>query len=399
MSEVSGNTEITGAELLERARALGPKLRERCAQAEAQRSIPAETIQEMQDAGLFRVLQPKRWGGYELPPMAYFDIEMELAKHCPSTAWVYGVVAVHAWQLAVFSDAAQKDVWGDDTSTLISSSYMPVGKVEHVEGGYMLSGRWGFSSGSDHCDWVFLGAFVPPKEEGQRPDMRTFLVPRKDYTIDDNWNVSGLRGTASNDIVIDPPVFVPEHRTHRFADGFKCDSPGNKENTAALYRVPFGQLFNRSVSTSAIGMLDGAIEVFVETQSKRVARGDGRKVAGDPSLVAALAEARAVARDLRVVLNANMAELMAYAEKGEVPPMETRVAFRYDSSRVVDACRTAVINLFAVAGGGAAWVTHPIQVYFQALMVARQHHANNPEKPGANFGNVSLGASTTDFFI
>lgn len=396
---MSENTEITGAELLERVRALGPKLRERSAQAEAQGSIPKETIQEMQDAGLFRVVQPKRWGGYEMHPNVYFDIEMELGRYCPSTAWVYGVVAVHAWQLAVFADEAQKEVWGEDTSTLISSSYMPVGKVEHVEGGYMLSGRWGFSSGSNHCDWVFLGAFVPPKEEGQRPDMRTFLVPRKDYKIEENWDVSGLRGTSSNDIVIDPPVFVPEHRTHRFADGFKCDSPGNKENTAPLYRIPFGQLFNRSVSTSAIGMLEGAIEVFIETQSKRVARGDGRKVASDPSVLNALAEARATARDLRIVLRQNMNELMAKAEKGEVASIEERVAFRYDSSRVVDRCRSAVMELFAVAGGGAAWKTHPIQVYMQALMVARQHHANNPEKPAANFANVSIGAKTTDFFI
>lgn len=396
---MSEKTEITGAELLERVRALGPKLRERSAQAEAQRSIPKETIQDLQDAGLFRVVQPKRWGGYELHPNVYFDIEMELGRYCPSTAWVYGVVAIHAWQLAVFADAAQQDVWGSDDTTLISSSYMPVGKVEHVDGGYMLSGRWGFSSGSNHCDWVFLGGFVPPKEEGQRPDMRTFLVPRKDYRIEENWDVSGLRGTASNDIVIDPPVFVPEHRTHRFADGFKCDSPGNKENTAALYRIPFGQLFNRSVSTSAIGMLEGAIDVFIETQSKRVARGDGRKVSGDPSVLVALSEARATARDLRVVLHRNMDELMAYAEKGEVPSIDERVAYRYDSARVVDKCRSAVMDLFAVAGGGAAWNTHPIQVFLQSLMVARQHHANNPEKPAFNFGNVSIGGNTTDFFI
>ena len=396
---MSEHTEITGELLLERVRALGPALVARRAQTEAEGAIPAETIAEMQDAGLFRVLQPKRWGGYELHPNVYFDIEIELARYCPSTAWVYGVIAVHAWQLAVFSDAAQQEVWSKDTSVLISSSYMPVGKVEHVEGGFMLSGRWGFSSGSNHCDWVFLGAFAPPKEEGQRPDMRTFLVPRGDYRVETNWDVSGLRGTASNDIVIDPPVFVPEHRTHRFADGFKCDNPGNALNTAPLYRIPFGQLFTRSVSTSAIGMLEGAIDVFMETQSKRVARGDGRKVAGDPSVLRALAEARAVARDLRVVLHQNMNELMGYAERGEVPSVEVRVGYRYDSARGVERCRDAVMELFAVAGGGAAWNTHPIQNFMQSLIVARQHHSNNPEKPAMNFGGVSIGASTTDFFI
>lgn len=399
MSAVSGNSEITGEVLLERTRALGPKLRERVAQTEANRVLPKETIQEMQDAGLFRVVQPKRYGGYELSPQVYFDIEMELARHCPSTAWVYGVVAIHAWQLAVFDERAQEEVWGQDTSVLISSSYMPVGKVEHTEGGFLLSGRWGFSSGSDHCDWAFLGAFVPPKEEGQAPDMRTFLVPRSDYRIDDTWHVSGLRGTGSNDVVIDEPIFVPAYRTHRFSDGFKCDNPGNAVNTSTLYRMPFGQLFNRSVSTSSIGMLEGAIEAFIETQSKRVARGDGRKVSTDPSVLRAISEARATVRDLRCVLASNFRELEAFAAAGEVPPLETRVAFRYDSARVVDRCRAQMVELFAAAGGGAAYESHRLQVFMQALMVARQHHANNPEKPGLNFGGVSIGNKTTDFFL
>ena len=399
MGEVSANSEITAEVLLERTRALGARLRERVANTEASRTLPKETIAEMQEAGLFRVLQPKRYGGYELSPQAYFDIEMELARHCPSTAWVYGVVAVHAWQLAVFAEQAQEEVWGEDTSTLISSSYMPVGKVTHVDGGFTLSGRWGFSSGSEHCDWVFLGAFVPPKEEGQAPDMRTFLVPRKDYRIEDTWHVSGLRGTGSHDIVIDEPVFVPAHRTHRFADGFKCDNPGNAVNPSPLYRIPFGQLFNRSVSTSSIGMLEGAIEAFIETQSKRVARGDGRKVATDPSVLRALAEARATAHDLRCVLAANFRDLEAIAARGEIPDLEKRAAYRYDAARVVERCKTQMVELFAAAGGGAAYESHRLQVFMQALMVARQHHANNPEKSGLNFGGVSIGNKTTDFFL
>lgn len=396
---MSEKTQVTGAELLERVRELGPKLVERRAQTEKDGAVPDITVQEMQDAGLFRVLQPKRWGGYEMHPNVYFDIEIELGRYCPSTAWIYGVIGVHAWQLAVFADEAQQEVWGDDDSVLISSSYMPVGKVEHAPGGFTLSGRWGFSSGSNHCDWVFLGAFVPPKEEGQRPDMRTFLVKKGEYRIEDNWDVSGLRGTSSNDIVIDEPVFIPEHRTHRFADGFKCESPGNKENTGALYKIPFGQLFNRSVSSSSIGMLEGAIDVFIETQSKRVARGDGRKVSSDPSLLDALADARATVRELRSVLTLSMNNLMEYAEKGETPPIEERVAYRYDSSRVAAKCQASVLRLFAASGGGAAWKTHPIQAFTQPLLVARQHHANNPEKPGMNYANVSMGANTSDFFI
>ena len=396
---VSRQNQVTAEELVERARALAVRLDERSAATEAARQLPAETIAEMQEAGLFRVLQPTRWGGYAMDPMVFFRCQMEMAKACPSTAWVYGVVAVHNWQLALFDDRAQQEVWGEDSSTLISSSYMPVGKVQHTEGGYLLSGRWGFSSGSDHCDWVFLGAFVPPREEGQQPDMRTFLVPRRDYRLDDTWHTSGLRGTGSKDVVIDEPVFVPEYRTHRFADGFRLKSPGNTLNPEPLFRLPFGQLFVRSVSTSTIGMLEGATDRFIAGQRERVARGDGRKVQDDPSTQAAIAEARATVHDLRTVLAHNMATLMAYAEANEDIPVDLRVAYRYDSARVVEKCRRAMLDLFAAAGGGAIFESHPLQRYFQAINAARAHYANNPEKPGINFARVSMGLRTTDYFI
>lgn len=399
MNALSEHQEVDKETIVARARELAPKLRERRGKAREDRKLPDETIEEMQDAGLFRVLQPKRWGGYELDPMAFFDAEIELGRACPSTAWVYGVLAVHAWQLALFDEQAQEDVWGDDDSTLISSSYMPVGKVSRTDDGFMLSGRWGFSSGCDFGDWVFLGAFVPPEGDGGPPDMRTFLVPRRDYEIDDTWFVSGLQGTGSKDIVIEEPVFVPEYRTHRFSDAFKMDSPGNAVHSSPLYHVPFGQLFVRSVSTSSIGMLKGAIDAFVATQKKRVARGDGRKVTDDPALQKALAEAQAVARDLHVVLEKDMEVLMGLAREGEDIPVDLRVAYRYNSGRVVEQCQNAMVELFRVAGGGAAFSSHELQPYMQALMVARQHHANNPEKPAMNFGCVSLGMKTSDFFI
>ena len=184
--------------LLERARALIPVLKSRSEAATAARCLPKETIQDMQDAGLFRVLQPKRYGGYEHDPQVFYEIQMALAEGCMSTAWVYGVIGVHPFQLGLFDPKAQADVWGKDDSTIISSSYQPVGKVERVEGGFRLSGRWGFSSGCDHCSWVFLGALIPPAEPGGPPEMRTFLLPRTDYQIVHDWNVFGLQATGSH---------------------------------------------------------------------------------------------------------------------------------------------------------------------------------------------------------
>ena len=216
--------------LCSRARALIPVLRARALETAKLGQLPPATIDDFQQAGFFRIMQPKRYGGYELPPHAFFEVQMLLAEGCMSSAWVLGVVAIHNWQLGMFDARAQQDVWGKDSSILISSSYMPVGKVKHVDGGYRLSGRWGFSSGSKHCEWVFLGAVIPPKSEGDAPDYRTFLVPRSDYKIIDNWDVSGLEGTGSHDIVVED-AWVPEHRTHRAMDGFTGNNPGCKENT------------------------------------------------------------------------------------------------------------------------------------------------------------------------
>ncbi len=157
-----------------------PTLKARSDSATAARCLPIETIRDMRDAGFFRVLQPRRFGGFELDPQTFFDIQMTLAEGCMSTGWVYGVVGVHPFQLARFDPRAQEDVWGKDDTTLLSSSYQPVGRVERLEGGYRLSGRWGFSSGCDHCNWVLLGALIPALEVGAPPEMRTFLLPRSD---------------------------------------------------------------------------------------------------------------------------------------------------------------------------------------------------------------------------
>src|SRR5688572_10535982 len=217
-------------ELVGRARALIPTLRERAHRADELRRIPEETIADFEQAGFFRMLQPVRWGGFEVDPKTFFEVQRTVARGCASSAWVLGVVGVHAWQLALFEEQAQKDVWGDDSRTLISSSYAPTGTIERADGGFRVSGRWSFSSGCDHADWVFLGGFAPSPAD-RPPDMRTYLLPKSDYRIDDNWHVAGLKGTGSKDIVVDG-AFVPEHRTHKLIDGFRCKSPGNAINTS-----------------------------------------------------------------------------------------------------------------------------------------------------------------------
>ena len=196
----------TPEELVARAHAMIPVLKARAKECIANRDVSEQTIVEMKAAGFFKILQPKRWGGYEMHPNVFFEVQKALAEGCMSTGWMYGVVGCHPYELALFHNEAQEEVWASDSDMLVSSTYQPVGKVTRVEGGFRLSGHWGFSTGSVHCGWVLLGAVVPPENPGDPFDMRTFLLPRSDYAIDeDAWHVFGLQGTGSHDIIVDGP--------------------------------------------------------------------------------------------------------------------------------------------------------------------------------------------------
>ena len=389
-------------ELLRRATALGAALRERANEGDALRHLPPRTVIDLHDAGLFRVLQPSRFGGYELPPKTLFDLQIALGRVCPSTAWVYGVLSVHHWQLGLFPAEAQDEVWGRDSTTLISSSYAPTGKIERVRGGYRLSGRWSFSSGCDHAQWVFLGGFVPPDGPDAKPDMRTFLLPRADYAIDDNWFTSGLKATGSKDIVVDG-AFVAEHRTHKLIDGFRLDNPGNALNTSPVFRMPFGQIHVRSVSTPALACALGALDVYNESTASRLAATDQSRVSEDPASQLCAAECESVVDHALLVLHRNLDELYGYAveAKDGVPkmPVDRRVRFRHESALAARESASVVARLFTQSGGRAVFQSHPLNRFFQDVHVIRAHYANNPEGPGRNFGRVLFGQRSQDYFV
>jgi len=387
----------TREELVQRARDLAPTLLERAKKASELRRVPDETIEDFHRLGFFKVVQPKRYGGYEMNPSIIFDLQLELGRGCASSAWVYGVLNVHMWQLALFAPEAQDEVWKDDPTTLISSSYMPVAKTEWVDGGIKLSGRWSFSSGCDACDWVFLGGFAP-KEEGQPPDMRTFLVPRSDYEIIDNWFVSGLKGSGSKDVVVDG-AFVPDHRMHKFIDGFKQRSPGNEINSSPVYRYPFGQIHVRSVSTPAVGAAFGALDAYIEFMKAKVSQATGGKASDSAANSAVAAEATALLDREVLTLQRNFEEMFGYLERGEKLPLERRVQFRNDSACAVRVSTEVVQKLFVACGARAAFEDHPINRHFQDIHAIRLHYANSPDGPASNFGSVLFGKPSTDFFI
>ena len=391
--------QLTDAEMLcRKAKDLVPVLRERSAETASLGKLPDATIEAMQAAGFFRIMQPARFGGFEMDPGVFFRVQMTLAEGCMSTAWVLGVVAIHNWQLALFDEKAQQDVWGDDDSTLISSSYMPVGKVTRVDGGYQLSGHWGFSSGSRHCDWAFLGTMVPPEKEGEAPDYRTFLVPRSDYDIVDNWDVSGLEGTGSNDIVVDD-AYVPEYRSHRSVHGFECNSPGNAVNSHPIYRLPFGQIFVRAVCSSAVGALKGVTDSYIAVNKDRVGLNDGNKIATDPDAQMALAMAISTVDECETVMFRNFDRMLDAARAGTTLPMDERIKMRFDASLVAGKCSDAINHMFIACGAQGIFRDHPLNRAWLDINAGRTHVANNPFKFGRNLGGTLMGQENTDFFL
>lgn len=362
--------------LIARARAMIPALKARARQCTLGGNVPAETIAEMQEAGFFRVLQPGRWGGYEMHPNVFFEIQKALAEGCMSTGWVYGVLGCHPFELALFHDQAQADVWGADDTMLVSSTYQPVGKVELAEGGFHLSGRWGFSSGSKHCGWVLLGAMI--WRDGEPPEMRTFLLPRSDYRIiDGTWDVFGLQGTGSFDIEVDR-AFVPAYRTHKASDGFACTNPGQAENDGPLYSLPWAQVFVRSVSTAAFGGARAALDGAVQIMKDRVSTNTGKASKADPLLHAAIARAHAQILEMELALTATFDDLMATATRGEAIPMEKRVLYAYQSSTVVRRLAELIDGVVQLLGGRAIYMSSPVIQPWLDLNAARAHVANDP---------------------
>src|SRR6266480_6354668 len=245
--------DVADAAMIGRAKALVPQLRERSSRTEELRRLPPETERDLHDAGLFRIVQPKRVGGSEFDYVALVDCADAIGQADASVAWNFANLASHQWMLGMFDKRAQDLVWNKDPDALIASSFIfPAGRARKVEGGYVLRGRWPFSSGVDSSEWNMLASVVSSDDEADGIEYRIFLLNKSDYKIKDTWNSAGLGGTGSNDVEVED-AFVAEPMTIAVSDLAGGPTPGSAVNPNALYALPVFSLFPYVLSGAALG--------------------------------------------------------------------------------------------------------------------------------------------------
>ena len=382
-------------EALERARALVPALRERAARAETARRMLPETEADLHRTGLFRFLQPKRYGGMELDFPAFFEVPAALARGCASTAWNVFNLGAHHWTLALFDERAQHDVWGENPDALIASGIAyPQGQARRVEGGYILSGRWNFSSGVDMSEWNQLSAIV---RDGERPaDYRMCLLHKTQYEVIDDWHVLGMRGTGSKTVVA-RDVFVPEYRAVCMLDARGGTRfAGARVSTNPLYHVPLAAVGSLGLGGAAVGNAQAALEFATDMVKERSTSYTAMKMRDFQAVQLRIGAAAAKIDAAQLVMRAICAEAHDIARRGAVPDMPAKLRYRRDLAYGAQLCTEAVDMLHAMAGANGIYDREPLERIFRDAHALGGHISFSFDAQVSAWGLGALGGEVNN---
>jgi 3-hydroxy-9,10-secoandrosta-1,3,5(10)-triene-9,17-dione monooxygenase len=373
-------------EALRRARDLVPTLRARAQKCEEARGLLPENEKLLHETGLFRFHQPKIFGGMELPFVAVVDIVAELARGCPSTAWNVGNLGCHHWILGYYEPETQHEIWDKNPDVLIASSIaLAAGRGRKTKGGYIVSGKWPFSSGVDNSDWNMLAVTV--YEDEKAVDWRLCLVPKSDYQILDTWYAMGMVGTGSKDIEV-KEVFVPERRALELT---RCrgglNHPGAALNKSDLFKVPLVAVAGHPLSATVLGAAEGAYEHVAKVFAQRTGTYTGAKVADFQAVQVKLARARCLIDSARYL----MRESAKMFQDHDGLDVEAKLRLRAQNAFAVSQSREAVETLWSFYGANAIYTRDPLQRYLRDVQAASQHFSFNFDIAGAAFGSVALG--------
>lgn len=383
------------AQLVDRARDLGPVLVERARQAELDRRVSKETDRDFREAGFYRALQPARYGGMELDYGAQTAFARELGRSCASSAWVGGILACHGWVAGMFPDQAQGEIWGDDADVAVATSFLPVGVSAERNGDDLhISGRWRFSSGVDHCGWAVLMVPVPAEGGNGPPDPVFAMVDLAHCKVEDAWNSAGLTASGSNDIVVESAV-IPPYRMMRVRDLRGEATPGSDTHGSYLYRLPLFAVFPFNIIGPALGAARGALDAVIADLTSR------QSVTGaDLSRVATVHQRIGKATALLDAADAVMAqlrgEIVSKGQASEAFEMVERGRYRLNLGHVAQNCCDAVDELLPLTGGRGLETSHPMQRAWRDVHAVSQHIGLVWDLQTGLYGNILLGHGSPD---
>jgi 3-hydroxy-9,10-secoandrosta-1,3,5(10)-triene-9,17-dione monooxygenase len=387
------------AEILARVRKLRPDIDARALAAEKARRVPAETMDALRNADVFRMMQPKRFGGFEYGPAELAQIGFELGRACGSTGWCGTLAVCFGWMTAFFPLEAQQEVW-DNPDNLLAVSYVPTPKVEVVEGGIRISGSWPWASGVDSAKWLILSAMIPGKDGP--PTLAWCLVPVSDVIVDhDSWNVSGLQGTGSKTVAIADPVFVPKHRILPLGAVFSGKVPGLDVagNDQARFGYPtFGPT---ALVAPIVGMAQGALDAFTETArgARRMARpGVFEKVAESALIQSLIGEASARIDAAQTLMVTSLREGQDLVRAGGTPDIELRVRIRRNHGFAARTSSEVVNMIYAKSGATAADEKNRVQRFWRDANTAALHSSIDWDTLSALYGTQQLGLQPQGIF-
>ena len=373
---------MTREEALARARDLAARLGRYVDEAETNRRLPKEAVQAMADSGLLPMVRPARWGGFEMDWMTLLDCVAEVGKVSGSLGWCFCFLMQHQWVLSYFPEAAQAAVHGGDPDPRIVTSFGAFGRAEPEPGGYKLSGDWSFGSGGDHCNWAIVGAPVI----GPQPGMRWFLLRQGQFSIRDTWNSVGLKGSGSNNIVVEG-ASVPEDFSLDLGAAYGGHAPGSKFLEGPLYQAPLSSQFQFGLLSPMMGVARGAMETFLEFSRDRVGGMTGSKVAESPLLQVRVGESAAEIDAAYAILDRISRGVMS----GELatPAVAARVGrdFGFCGKLMVQ----AVDRLFTVAGARGLNEGNALGRHWRDIHAIANHVALNSETLFQAFGRQALG--------
>jgi alkylation response protein AidB-like acyl-CoA dehydrogenase len=375
--------------LLDRIAGLHDLVAKNAAQGEADRRVTQDSIDALRSAGAFRVATPRRYGGYETSMRTMLDVSAAVAEADGGTSWVVTLLNVCSWVTGLFPGQAQDDVFAGDPDALVSGVLAPTAEAVRVDGGWRITGRWYYNSGSWHATWAVLGIPVTD-EHGEVKDQGLALIPAADMTVEDTWFVAGMRSSGSNCLVASD-VFVPEHRVMSVPAAIEGHY-GTEHTGETFYRSALVPVLALVLVGPQLGMGRAALELVRSKAAKKPI-----------SYTFFEAQADSVAFQLQLAEAAMMidtAHLHAYraaddidqaAARGDYPDYLIRARVRADTGYVAEKITRAIDILLSAHGAGSFADVNPLQRIWRDSATAARHAVVSPVVGYEIYGKALLG--------